>query len=146
VPTQLSSSNPNCRALRVLIVDDMPQVRQELRGLLQLSGELEVVGEAANGLEAITQAEALRPDVVVMDLEMPVMDGYEATRQIKSYQPAPLVVILSVHAGPGERERAREAGADGFVVKGASYQILLNAILARGGSTHSFDPEKGEKP
>jgi len=69
VPTQLSSSNPNCRALRVLIVDDVPQVRQELRGLLQLTSELEVVGEAANGLEAISQAEALRPDVVVMDID-----------------------------------------------------------------------------
>lgn len=146
MPTQFSSSNPNCRALRVLIVDDVSQVRQELRGLLQLTSELEVVGEAANGLEAISQTKALRPDVVVMDLEMPVLDGLEATRQIKSYQPAPRVVILSVYAGPRERERAREAGADGFVVKGASYQILLNAILARDGSPHSFDPEKGEKP
>jgi len=146
VPTQFSSSNPDCRALRVLIVDDVPQVRQELRGLLQLTSELEVVGEAANGREAVSQAEALRPDVVVMDLEMPVMDGFEATRQIKSCRPAPRVVILSVHASPQEQQRAREAGADGFVVKGASYQVLLNAILARDGSPHSSDPEKGEKP
>ncbi len=146
MPTQLSPSTPSRRCVRVLIVDDVPQVRQELRGLLQLTGELEVVGEAANGLEAISQAEALRPDVVVMDLEMPVMDGYEAARQIKSYQPAPRVVILSVHASPQEQRRAREAGADSFVVKGASYQIMLNAILARDGSPHSPDPEKGEKP
>jgi DNA-binding NarL/FixJ family response regulator len=146
VPTQSSSPDPDYHALRVLIVDDVPQVRQELRGLLQLTSELEVVGEAANGLEAISQAKALRPDVVVMDLEMPVMDGFEATRLIKSCGPAPRVVILSVHASPEEQQCAQEAGADGFVVKGASYQILLNAILAKDGSPHSFNLEKGEKP
>ena len=64
----------------------------------------------------------LSPEVVVMDLEMPGMDGYEATRRIKARHPAPRVVILSVHAGPEKRERARMAGADGFVVKGANYQ------------------------
>ncbi len=128
MPTQLSSSNPDCRALRVLIVDDVPQVRQELRGLLQLTGELEVVGEAANGLEAISQAEALRPDVVVMDLEMPVMDGYEATRQIKTRRPACRVVALTIHGGETERQRAFQAGADSFVVKGAPLETLMEAI------------------
>ena len=130
VPTQLSSSNPNCRALRVLIVDDVPQVRQELRGLLQLTSELEVVGEAANGLEAISQAEALRPDVVVMDLEMPVMDGYEAARQIKTRRLACRVVALTIHAGEAERQQALQAGMADVVVKGAPLEVLLRAIWA----------------
>jgi len=129
VPPQLSSSNPNCRALRVLIVDDVPQVRQELRGLLQLTSELEVVGEAANGLEAISQAEALRPDVVVMDLEMPVLDGFEATRQIKERGLAGHVVVLSVHTDSDNLQRARQAGADVFIDKASRFKTLMSAIV-----------------
>jgi DNA-binding NarL/FixJ family response regulator len=130
---------------RVLIVDDNAKVRQELHTVLALTGEVEVVGEAKDGWEAIRQTEALQPDVVVMDLEMPVMDGYEATRRIKIQQPAPRVIILSIHAGAGEEGRARPVGADAFVVKGTNYQTLLNAILGKDGSSNSFDPQKGEK-
>jgi DNA-binding NarL/FixJ family response regulator len=117
------------RLVRVLIVDDMPQVLHDLRQLLELSGAVEVVGEAQDGQEAIRLAAELAPEVIVMDLEMPGMDGYEATRRIKQRQPSPRVVILSVHAGPVEMERARVAGADGFVMKGANYEVLINAIL-----------------
>ena len=129
MPTQVSPSTPNHRLLRVLIVDDMPQVRQELREVLQLTGELEVVGEAANGLEAISQAEALRPDAVVMDLEMPVMDGFEATRQIKERGLVGNVVVLSVHADSGNLERARQAGADVFIDKASRFTTLMSAII-----------------
>jgi DNA-binding NarL/FixJ family response regulator len=115
--------------VRVLIVDDMPQVRQELRGVLQLTGEVEIVGEAANGLEAISQAEALRPDAVVMDLEMPVMDGFEATRQIKERGLVGNVVVLSVHADSGNLERARQAGADVFIDKASRFTTLMSAIV-----------------
>lgn len=115
--------------IRVLIVDDVLEVRRDLRTALTLAGNIEVVGEATNGLEAVNLAQSLEPVVVLMDLKMPVMDGYEATRWIKAQQPTPRVVILSIHAGAGEEERARAAGADAFVVKGDSYQILLNAIL-----------------
>jgi DNA-binding NarL/FixJ family response regulator len=129
---------------RVLIVDDNAKVRRELHTVLALTGEVEVVGEAKDGWEAIRQTETLQPDVVVMDLEMPVMDGYEATRQIKVQQPAPRVIILSIHAGAGEEERARAVGADAFVVKGTNYQTLLNAILGRDESPNSFELKKGE--
>jgi DNA-binding NarL/FixJ family response regulator len=134
--------------IRVLIVDDLPQVRQGLAIMLELgarsaSPKVEVVGEAQNGWEATQQAVALQPDVILMDLEMPVMDGYEATRQIKADQPAVRMIILSIHASPAEQQRARAAGADDFVVKGASYQVLVNAILGKDGSNNSF--EKGEK-
>jgi DNA-binding NarL/FixJ family response regulator len=116
--------------VRLLLVDDMPQVLHDLRQLLELTGLFEIVGEAKNGIEAIRQAGELCPEVVIMDLEMPVMDGYEATRRIKNQAPGIRVIILSIHAGSGEHERARTAGADGFVLKGDRYEILVNAILA----------------
>ncbi len=115
--------------VRVLIVDDMPQVRQDLRLLLQLTPEIEVVAEAADGQEAILKAEELLPDVVLMDLEMPLLDGLQATRQIKERHLASRVVILSVHSEPDDTQRAIEAGADVFIPKGAPYSNLIQAIL-----------------
>jgi DNA-binding NarL/FixJ family response regulator len=136
--------------IRVLIVDDLPQVRQELANVLRLAsrnvgGRIELVGEAQNGSEAIEQSRRLHPDVVLMDLEMPILDGFEATRRIKLHRPAPRVVILSIHDGPEERERARAAGADDFVAKGVGVEVLLSAILPKGGAPISIDLEKGEK-
>ena len=136
MPNQSSTFSLTYHPLRVLIVDDMPQVRQELRGLLELTGELEIVGEAANGLEAIAQAEALRPDVVVIDLEMPVMDGFEATRQIKERGLAAKVVVLSIHADRDALQRARQAGADVFIDKASRFQGLMSAIVVAA-PTHS---------
>jgi DNA-binding NarL/FixJ family response regulator len=116
---------------RVLIVDDNSQVLHDLRLLLELPGELEVIGEANNGLDAVQLARDLLAEVIVLDLEMPILDGYEATRLIKSQPGAPRVVILSVHAGPSEQHKASLAGADSFVAKGASYEELLGAILGK---------------
>ena len=116
---------------RVLIVDDNSQVRQELRMLLQLAGDIEIVGEAADGQEATHLAHALHPDVVLMDLEMPVLDGYEATRQIKSSCPSCRVVALTVHGYEGARQKAMQAGADLFLVKGAEVESLVQAICER---------------
>jgi DNA-binding NarL/FixJ family response regulator len=130
--------------LRVLLVDDTSQVLHDLRQLLELAGNMEIVAEAGNGLEAVQLTARLLPDVVVMDLEMPVMNGYEATRQIKFQFPATRVVILSVHAGPMERESARAAGADVFVVKGAGYDVLVNAIQASENTSSLLDPKKGD--
>ena len=118
-------------ARRVLIVDDSPQVRQELRTLLPLAGDIEIVGEAADGLEAVRLAEALQPEVVLMDLEMPVLDGYEATCQIKSRWPACRVVALTVHGYEAARQKASQSGVDVFLVKGVSVETLVQAISAR---------------
>ncbi len=123
-----SSEPTNHHLLRVLIVDDVPDVRQELRLLLELTGELQVIGEAANGLEAMARVDVLRPDVVVMDLEMPVMDGYAATRRIKAASPACGVIALTIHGDQGERLEALEAGMADVVVKGAPLEELLQAI------------------
>jgi DNA-binding NarL/FixJ family response regulator len=138
-----ASPNPGFHPLRVLLVDDAARVRCELRQLLELSNNLEIVGEAGDGSEAVRLAFELSPDVIVMDLEMPGMDGCEATRFIKTQQPATRVIILSIHSSPDMRQRARVAGADGFIVKGASYQTLINAILRKDTNLNSF--EIGEK-
>jgi len=114
---------------RVLIVDDVDQVRYDLGIALALSGGLEIIGEAANGLEAVRLAERLNPDVVLMDLEMPVMDGYEATRWIKTRFPFCKVVALTVHGYDEAREKAHRSGVDAFLVKGAQIQEIVQTIL-----------------
>jgi DNA-binding NarL/FixJ family response regulator len=124
-----SSFSPDPRPLRLLIVDDMPQVRQELHLLLDLSEEVNVVGEAINGLDAIRQVSTLHPDVVVMDLEMPGMDGCQATGQIKAMDKPPKVIILTVHSGLEIEQRVQQSGADLLIQKGASLEKLMTAIL-----------------
>ncbi len=114
--------------IKLLIVDDLERVRQELRATLQLVEGLEVIGEAANGLEAVRQAENLRPDVVLMDLEMPSLDGFEATRQIKERHLVKGVVILTIHGHHSARERAAQVGADAFIEKGTPIQTLIETI------------------
>jgi DNA-binding NarL/FixJ family response regulator len=115
---------------RVLIVDDVPQVRRELRTLLPLLDVIDVVGEAENGQSAIELAAALQPDVVLMDVEMPIVDGLTATRLIKQQGSQCRVIILSIHDDEAVRAQARSAGADDFVEKGAPLAALLQAIQA----------------
>ena len=114
--------------IRVLIVDDTERVRQDLRTFLTLIGDIKIVGEASNGLEAIHLVEALCPQAVLIDLEMPVMNGYEATRQIKILQPSCRVIALTIHGGEKEQQRALQAGADEFIIKGAPLVSLIGAI------------------
>ncbi|MEW5956746.1 MAG: response regulator transcription factor [Chloroflexota bacterium] len=117
---------------RVLIVDDMARVRRDLRTVLALTGLVDIVGEAGNGEEAVRQAGALRPDVVLMDLEMPVLDGFAATRRIKANHPAMRVVALTIHSYPSARIRAFQAGVDDFIEKGASLEKIIQAIQLKG--------------
>ena len=116
---------------RLLIVDDAPQVRSELRNLLLLADDIEIVGEAGDGLEAVSQAAILQPDVVLMDLEMPLMNGYEATRQIKQQSPACRVIVLTVHGYDEAFEMATQSGADAFIVKSSPLTSLVQEILKR---------------
>jgi DNA-binding NarL/FixJ family response regulator len=131
---------------RVLIVDDVAQVRRDLSTTLPLAGEIEIVGEAANGSEAIRLTESLNPDVVLMDLEMPVMDGYEAARQIKSSHPACRVIALTVHDYPSARTKARESGADAFLVKGASVESIVQTITGNIPQAKAGEFTSREKP
>lgn len=117
--------------IRVLIVDDVAQVRQDLRTMLTLCCNVEVIGEATDGLEAIHQVEALQPEVVLMDLEMPILDGYQATERIKNQHPSCRVVALTVHGYEQARQKALQAGVDAFIVKGEPVETLVQAILER---------------
>jgi len=109
----------------ILIVDDRAVVRSELRNLLEIAGTVAVVGEAEDGWEAVRQAEMLHPDIVLMDLEMPGMDGFEATRQIKNQHLARAVIIFTVYGSEINQQKAQEAGADAFVIKGTDLYVLL---------------------
>jgi DNA-binding NarL/FixJ family response regulator len=112
--------------IRVLIADDSARTREGLRVLLVTWPELIVVGEAANGQEALRLMPECLPNVVLMDLHMPIMDGVEATRQIKQQWPGVAVVALTMHAT--EQAAALAAGADAFIMKGSGPDRLLAAI------------------
>jgi CheY-like chemotaxis protein len=119
----------SARPLRILIVDDHQTVRSALCELLQERPELQVVGEAANGLEAIAQADALLPDVVLMDVSMPEMDGVEATRRIRGSFPLVQVLGLSVSSRTKEPHPIELAGAECFFAKGDDAQSLIDHLL-----------------
>jgi PAS domain S-box-containing protein len=114
--------------VRVLLADDHEIVRQGLVSLLIEEPSIEIVGEAANGREAVNLADRLKPDVVVMDVSMPLMDGYEATRQIKAHLPQMRIVALSMYNEPEAMENMQRAGAEGYVLKTAPLDELLAAI------------------
>ena len=117
--------------VRVLIVDDLSRSRDGLRTLLETWPEVEVVGEAVDGLEAILMMEKGQPDVVLTDAKMPVLDGLEATRLIKYRWPEVRVIMFTMYAN--HRINALNAGADAFLVKGCLADTLLETIL---GSEH----------
>jgi len=112
----------------VLLVDDHEIVRAGLRSLLERQQYIEIVGEASSGVEAIELATRLEPDVVLMDVSMPDMDGVEATRKIKEQAPGINVLALTVHEEEAYFFEMLAAGASGYVPKRASPQILLTAI------------------
>ena len=114
--------------IKILLVDDQLAVRDGLRMRLELEPDLTIIGEARDGSEAVTLAQALVPDVVVMDVEMPGLDGIEAARQLRAKTPSMAIVMLSIHGDAPTRERAREAGMVAFVEKRAAIDVLLAEI------------------
>ena len=127
-------------AIRVLIVDDHAMVRRGLRDFLDLHDDLQVVGEAANGLEALAQTAALLPDVVVMDLLMPDLDGIAATAQLKKLHPAIEVVVITSFIEEDRITAALEAGASGFLLKDAEADDLAAAIRSAWAGEVYLDP------
>jgi DNA-binding NarL/FixJ family response regulator len=121
-------NSASTRTVRLLLVDDEPAVRRGLRIWLALEPNLEVVGEAGGGGEAISLTQALRPDVVLMDVEMPGMDGISATAALRSVAPQSAVVILTLYDDATTRARAQEAGAAAFVAKHRMEETLLAEI------------------
>jgi DNA-binding NarL/FixJ family response regulator len=120
--------------IRLLVVDDHPVVRAGMVAVLGEQGDFEVVGEAANGAEALVLVPRLHPDVVLMDLRMPVMDGAEATARITAEAGAPQVLVLTTYDTDADIVRAVEAGARGYLLKDAPTGVLADAIrrAARG--------------
>jgi DNA-binding NarL/FixJ family response regulator len=114
------------QATRVLIVDDSVRTRDGLRALLTMRPEIEVVGEASNGQDAVRLVAECRPDIVLMDLHMPVLDGVQATQLIKQQWPAVTVVVLTMYAV--DQSAALAAGADAFLIKGNAPDRLLAAL------------------
>lgn len=114
-------------AKRVLLVDDHRLVREGLRRTLEDAG-FEVVGEAENGADGVDLAEQLRPHVVLMDVSMPVVDGITATRRLRSRAPDAHVVVLTMHADSDLVEKARSAGASGYILKDASGDEVVTAV------------------
>lgn len=114
--------------IRLLLVDDQPAVRRGLEMRLHLEPDIQIIGEASTGKEAVSLVQSLSPDVVLMDVEMPEMDGIEAAAALRVVHPQSAVVILSIHDDTQTRDRAQAAGAVAFVEKRGATDHLLAAI------------------
>lgn len=120
----LTKLNPHT----ILIVDDIPVVREAIRWLIEDEANLTVIGEAGTGAEAVQQAKVLEPDVVILDVELPDVDGYVVARQLKALPSPPVVIFLTVHSDERARLQASAAGGDGFAEKGRGWLTLVNQI------------------
>jgi CheY-like chemotaxis protein len=114
--------------IRILIADDQPTILKMVKQILQAHSGFEVVGEARDGRQAVTLAEALKPDVIVLNVNMPTMSGFEAARLIRGYLPDSAIVILSSHKDKQFVAEARKAGARGYVPKSDADGQLIRAI------------------
>ena len=128
------------KKIRLLIADDHTIVRSGVRLLLEAEPDIEVVGEAIDGFEALALAEQLQPDVILMDIGMPGMDGLEATRQIKARWPHISVLVLTMHRQDEYFFEMLKAGASGYVLKGAETGDLLNAVRVVSGGEIFLHP------
>jgi two-component system, NarL family, nitrate/nitrite response regulator NarL len=116
--------------VRVLIADDHRLFAEALEAVLSMEERIEIVGCAADGSEAVALAQQLRPDVVALDISMPVMDGFEAAAQISRLDRPPAILMLTGSNAPEDLERARRAGARGYVTKDTIAASLVDAIIA----------------
>jgi DNA-binding NarL/FixJ family response regulator len=129
----VEAASPNeLDKIRVLIADDHRMFAEALETILGTDDRLEVAGHAGDGAEAVRLALEARPDVVLMDIAMPVMDGVQATQQIRSQWPTACVLMLTGSASRSDVERAHEAGASGYVTKERIAAELIDAILEIG--------------
>lgn len=117
-------------SIRLLVVDDYPVVREGLCAMLTTDKAMEIVGEASDGIEALTMVEDRKPNVVLMDIRMPNMDGIEATRRIKDEHPSTAVIVLTMYDNDTYVIDAVQGGASGYLLKDASRELLLHTIRA----------------
>lgn len=129
------------KSIRVIVADDHTMIRSGLRALLDRAPDIEVVGEAQDGRQAIQKAQELQPNVVLLDIAMPNLNGIEAARQIVSKQEGVGVVILSMHSDEGYVLKALKAGARGYLLKDSSEIDVINAVRAVSAGKAYFSPE-----
>ena len=125
---------PRARPVRVLIADDEPLFVETVQALLQDDDRVEVVGTAADGEEAVKLARSLEPDVILMDISMPTLDGIEAARKIREHVPAARILVLTGSSISADVNRSRQAGVGAFLTKDRLGTQLLDAILELGSS------------
>ena len=130
---------------RILIVDDHPMVRDGLSAMLQRQPDFEIVGEAGDGRQGVEQAELLKPDLILMDLRMPEMDGVEAMRQIRAQQPEINFLVLTTFDTDEYIFDAVEVGAKGFLLKDTSRDELFNAVRTVSKGNSYFQPDIGSR-
>lgn len=126
--------------IRLLIADDQALVRGALGALLELEADITVIGMASDGAEALRLAEELRPDVCLMDVQMPGMDGVEATRRIREASPQTRILVVTTFARPGYLRSALDAGASGFIVKDTPAEQLAEAVRRVHAGLRVLDP------
>jgi DNA-binding NarL/FixJ family response regulator len=114
--------------VRIVLADDHEVVRQGVRRFLETQPSIEICGEAANGKEAVDKALSLKPDIVILDLSMPVMNGVEATRQIRQLLPSTKIIVFSMHDFAQLADTVKQAGADAYVSKSTQVDKLYEAI------------------
>lgn len=134
-------TNKRKKTIKVILADDHPVVRKGIRGFLEGVEHLEVVGEAVDGAEAVARVKALAPDLVLMDFEMPKMNGLEATKLIRKESPATKVLILSMQTNKTVVLQIIKSGAHGYVLKDAPPADLLRAIESVQGGEPFFSPD-----
>ena len=139
-PDQAGPNQAGTVRIRLLVADDHPVVRSGIVGMLSSEEDLEVAGQVADGAEAVRLAGELAPDVVLMDLRMPGMDGVEATRRILAVSDPPRVVVLTTYDTDGDILRAVEAGAIGYLLKDSPREEILTAVRAAAAGRSALSP------
>src|SRR5438270_5958908 len=122
--------SPDPKSIRVLAVDDHPLVRQGISGLIAVQSDMSLVAEAGNGREAIQQFRAHRPDITLMDLQMPEIGGLDAINAIRGEFPDARIIVLTTYTGDAQALRALQAGAHGYLLKNALHKELVDTISA----------------
>ncbi len=131
--------------IRLLVVDDHQLVRKGIRSLLINHPDIEIVGEAENGMAALKQVQVCNPDIVLLDIRMPGMDGIEVVRQLRHTRPEVKIIILTTYDDEAYIAGALEAGVHGYLLKNISHEVLADAIRAVQAGAHQLSPDVIEK-
>jgi DNA-binding NarL/FixJ family response regulator len=134
-------SQKSKNAIRILTVDDHPLLREGIAAILGLQPDMQLVGEAEDGAQAVKSFRELRPDVTLMDLQMPILNGVETIARIRKDFPDAKIIVLTTYAGDVQALRAMRAGAAGYLLKGALRRDLLDTIRAVHGGRRYLSPE-----